>query len=217
MEHNFNINVTMDEQAVIYKFLSQDLSMAEDYTRQYIDNKTLFYGYEYTREVVHNGKTYIVNLRVCDTQEGRNIRCLRILDNEVYHYISLENNKDIEQRILCLLPKIINPRKYENDNIESILKDKRYHDLEKLSDNPYFVKEIHNNDWFYRAEYESVRLQLINYLESNKETLTKEDIEALDHYINKFKNNDKVIYERQFDFYYNGTDNSTLEKVFVKR
>lgn len=217
MEHNYDINVTSDEYNVIYRFLSQDLSIAEDYCRQYIDNKTIFYGYEYMREVEYNGKTYIVNLRVCDTQEGRNIRCLRILDNERYHYIDLANHKDIEQNILALLPKLINPRKYENGDISFILNDKRYYDLDKLSDNPYFVKEYHHDDWFYHAEYESVRRQLINYLETNKERLTKEEIELLDHYINKFRNNDKVIYERQSSFYFNDKDNSTLEKVFVKR
>ena len=36
MEHNSDINVTTDEYGIIYKFLTQDLSVADDYCRQYI-------------------------------------------------------------------------------------------------------------------------------------------------------------------------------------
>jgi hypothetical protein len=217
MEHNYNIEVSSDEYRIIYRFLSQDLSYADDYTRQYIDNKTLYYGYDYNREIEYNGKTYLVNLRLCDNQQGRLVRCLRILDNEVYHYIDLNSHKDIEAMILKLVPRDIKPRKLDDYNIDFILKNKRYSDLDSLDDNPYFVKEYYHNDWLYHAEYESIRLQLIEYLEKNKDKLSSDEIKTLDYYINKFKSNDKVIYERQFNFYFNEKDNSTLEKVYVKR
>ena len=217
MEHNYNINVTSEEYEIIYKFLSQDLSYADDYTRQYVDNETLYYGYDYNREVEYKGKTYLVNLRLCDNQSGRSIRCLRILDNDRYHYIDLNSNLQIKDAILHLLPKIINPRKTDDYNIDYIFKNKRFSDLDRLDDNPYFVSDFYRNEWFYHAEYESVRLQLIEYLEKNKDKLTKDEIDTINYYINKFTNNDKVIYERQFNFYFNENDNSTLEKVYVKR
>ena len=217
MEHNYDINVTNEEFGIIYRFLSQDLSYADDYTRQYVDDKTLYYGYDYNREIEYNGKIYIVNLRVCDNQSGRSIRCLRILDNDRYHYIDLNSNVDIKDRILHLLPLDIKPRPLDDYNINYILKNKRYSDLDSLDDHPYFVSDYYRNEWFYHAEYESIRRQLIDYLEKNKNKLSEDEIKTLDYYINKFKNMDKIIYERQFNFYFNERDNSTLEKVFIKR
>ena len=217
MEHNYDINVSSEEVGVIYKFLSQDLSVSEDYCRQYVDDKTAYYGYEYNRKVEYHGRSYIVNLRLCDNQEGRSIRCLRILENDTYHYINLNSHKDIEDIILHLLPPIINPRKLDNYNINLILENKRFNDLDNIEDNPCFVKEYYHDEWLYHAEYESIKLQLMRYLETNKEKLTSEEIKTIEYYIDKFKNNDKVIYEREFNFYFNGKDHSTLEKVFVKR
>lgn len=217
MGHNYDINVSNDEYEIINKFLSLDLSVADDYCRQYIDNKIVYYGYDFIREVLYNEKIYIVNLRICDNQQGRGIRCLRILDNEIYHYIDLDSHKDLEKKVLDSLPLLINPCKYDDYNIDYILKNKKYGDLDYLDDNPYFVSDYYRNEWLYHAEYQSIRLQLINYLEKNKDKLSVDEIKILDHYINKFRNNDKVIYERQFNFYFNEKDNSTLEKVIVKR
>ena len=217
MEHNYDINVSNEEENVISKFLELDLSVCDDYTRQYIDNKTLYYGYDYNREIILDGNIYIVNLRLCDTQEGRKIRCLRILHNNIYHYIDFDNNKEIEKKVLYLLPKLIMPIKLDDYSIDYILKSKNYSDLDLLDDHPYFVSDYYRNEWLYHAEYESIRRQLINYLEKNKDKLTDIEIKTLDHYINKFKNMDKIIYERQFNFYFNEKDSSTLEKVFIKR
>ena len=94
---------------------------------------------------------------------------------------------------------------------------KRYSDLDLLDDNVYFVKERYHHDWHYRVEYESIRRQLIDYLEKNKDKLDDSEIKILDYYINKFKNNDMAIYEKQFNYYFNEQDNSTLENVFIKR
>ena len=217
MEHNYDINVSREEYEIIYKFLSQDLSYADDYTRQYVDNETLYFGYDFNREVEYEGKTYLVNLRLCDNREGRSIRCLRILDNDRYHYIDLKSNKELEIVVLRLLPRDIKPKKLDDYNIDYILKNKRFSDLETLPDNPYFVSDYYRNEWFYHAEYESIRLQLIEYLEKNKDKLSEDEIKTIDYYLDKFKNMDKVIYERQFNFYFNEKDNSTLEKVYIKR
>ena len=217
MEHNYDINVSNEEDNVINQFLDLDLSVCDDYTRQYIDNKTLYYGYDYTKEIIYNGEIYVVNLRLCDTEEARKIRCLRILHNNIYHYIDFNNNKDIEKRLLYRLPKLIMPIKLDDYSIDYIFKTKRYSDLDLLDDNVYFVKERYHHDWHYRAEYESIRRQLIDYLEKNKDKLDDSEIKILDYYINKFKNNDLVIYEKQFNYYFNEQDNSTLENVFIKR
>ena len=216
MEHDYETNLTNDEREVINRFILMDLSVPEEFYCEHNDDKVSYLGYTYVKKINYNNNDYIVRLSVNDNRI-RIINSLTIICNDIKHYIDLSYNIDINNLLLSSLPEEIDSYKLDDYNISYILKNKRFNELENFDDNLYFVDDYYRNDWFYHSEYKTIKRQLIEYLERNKTRLTEEEINIINKYISMFNRDNKVVYERQFNYYFNKNDESTLEKIFIKK
>lgn len=215
MEHNYDSYLNNDEMKVIEELLKMNFNIPEEYYCEHTFDNVTYLGYAYVKKINYNNKDYIVRICINDSNI-RIINKLTITCGNNIHYVDLAYYPDIIGKILDILPDNIDSCELDDYSISYILKSKRFSELEDFDDHLYFVDDYYHHDWFYHSEYKTIKRQLREYLDKNKNKLTKEEIDIINKYISKFNSDNKVVYERQFNYYYNEKDYGTLEKVFVK-